>query len=269
MEYEGEGVDKQGDDDQATDSGNNMTCEFNLQRSALFEWGSCELAYLGHLDLAKLVPQILNGVQADERSDQESNPFNTAHEADAHTGQDEPSEPLRAETLLLQRVELGPAQHGREGEAQQHRIQEDESADGGVGILAEHHERDEPHGSASEVERLGGIVGQGDRDSSKESIECPHHDVVQVLRVLLPGLEFEGSIVACEVSGQSNQHLSERRVHIEVEFAFEVVRTEFPETVILLIPLYCTSEVGLEAKGGLTELHPRSRLATGQSCIVE
>lgn len=129
-------------------------------------------------------------------------------------------------------MESSPAQHSREREAQEHRVQENESTDRGIGVLAEHHKRDEPYSRPLEVELAGGVVGQGDRDGSKESIECSHHCVVQLFRVRLPRFEFKRSIVACEVPRQPNQHLSEGRMHIEIEFALEVVRTEFPKAVV-------------------------------------
>ena len=89
---------------------------------------------------------------------------------------------------MLQAVEPGPAQHGGEGEAQQHGIQEDKAADGGVRVLAEHHQRDEPDGRSLEVQLVGGVVGQRDADGAEEGVERPHERVVELVRVLSPDL---------------------------------------------------------------------------------
>lgn len=185
--------------------------------------------------MTKLVPQILDGVETNKCGDEEANPLNTAHATNTNTSQDEPDEPVRTEALIAQLVEPSPAQHSSKGEAQKHGIQEDEAADSGVGVLAEYHERDEPDGGALEVELAGGVVGQRDAHNSEEGVECPHHDVVDFLWVCLAGLELKRSIVSCDESGQADQHLSEGRVYIEVEFALEVVRTEFTEAVVVLL----------------------------------
>ena len=117
-------------------------------------------------------------------------------------------------------MKFRPAQNSGESEAQEHRIEKDEPADGGVRILAQNHKGDEPNGRTLEVHLAGGVVGQWYTHSSKEGIESTHEGVVELIRVFLSGLEFEGTIVACHVTRQSNQHLSKRRVHIEVEFSF-------------------------------------------------
>lgn len=187
--------------------------------------------YLWHLNVAKLVPEILDGVESNHSCDEKSNPFHTVHKSNANSCQDEPCEPLSAEALVLEPMEFGPAQDSCEGKAQKHRVEEDESADSGVGVLAEHHKRNEPNGRAFEVHLAGSEVCQWDTDSSKEGVESAHEGVVELIGVFLSGFEFEGPIVACHVSGQSNQHLSKRRVHIEVEFTFEVVGTEFTKTI--------------------------------------
>ena len=85
-----------------------------------------------HLEVAELVPQILNRVQADECGSEETNPFDTTDAADRYTSKKQPDAPLRREWVFPQAVKLGPAEHSREGEEQQHRVQENEAADGGV-----------------------------------------------------------------------------------------------------------------------------------------
>ena len=51
-------------------------------------------------------------------------------------------------------VELGPAEHGREGEEEQHRVQQDKPADSGIGVLDKDHERHEPDSRPLEVQLL-------------------------------------------------------------------------------------------------------------------
>ena len=68
----------------------------------------------------------------------------------------------------------------------------------------------------------------------ERAVEQPHEGVVQFFRVRFARLELEGAIVAGQVAGQTDEHLAQRRVDIEVEFALEVVRAEFAE--VCLVP---------------------------------
>lgn len=128
-------------------------------------------------------------------------------------------------------MELGPAQRGGHGTKEEHRVEEDEAADGGVRVLAENHKSDEPDGRELEAKLLGGIIGQGNANGTPESVELAHEGIVDLLGVGLAGLELERTIVASEQSAQTNEKLSGRRVDIEVELALEVVATKLSETV--------------------------------------
>lgn len=132
-------------------------------------------------------------------------------------------------------MELGPAQSGGHGTEEEHRIEEDEAADGGVRVLAKNHESDEPDGRELEVKRLGGKVGQGNAHGTPKSVELAHEGVVDFLGISLAGLELERSIVARKQSAQTNEELSGRRVNIEVEFALEVMATKLSETVRCIV----------------------------------
>ena len=124
---------------------------------------------------------------------------------------------------MLLTVELGPAEDGGEGEAEEHGVEENEAADSGVRVLAENSQGDEPDGRPPEVQLLCSEVGQRNADGAKCRVEEAHEGVVQLRGVRFSGLELERAIVSCEVSGQTDEHLSERWVDIEVELALEVV----------------------------------------------
>lgn len=212
-------VDRKGQDDEADDTSGKMGSQ-NLR---------------GHLDVAELVPKVLNGVETDESGNEEPNPLDTADKADAETSQEQPGEPLRREALPAQVMELGPAQSGGHGTEEEHRVEEDEATNGGVRVLAENHESDEPDGRELEAELLGGIVGHGNAHGSPESVELAHEGVVDFLGVGLAGLELERSIVTGKQSAQTNEELSGRRVDIEVKLALEVVATKLSETVRCIV----------------------------------
>ena len=132
---------------------------------------------------------------------------------------------------MLLTVELGPAEDGGEGEAKKHRIEEDETADGGVRVLAEDGQGNEPDGRSPEVQFLCSVVGQWDADGTEYRVEEAHEGVVQLLGVCFARLELKRSVVSCKVSGETDQHLAERRVDIEVKLALEIVGTELAEAV--------------------------------------
>lgn len=192
-----------------------------------------DTTHLRHFDIAKLAPQIIDGVQSNKSGTEESNPFDTADTPNAQTSQTEPDVPFQGEALALQAMEPSPA-HGRgECEAKQHRVEQNESGDGRVRILAQHHQTNQPDCGPAEVQLSSGVVRQRDTDDTESGIESSHKGIVHIFRVLLAGLEFERSIVACQVAGQANQHLSEWGVYIEVELALEVVGAEFTEVGLI------------------------------------
>jgi hypothetical protein len=184
------------------------------------------VTYLGHLEVTKLVPQILDGVQTNESSSEHTNPLDTADATDRKTAQQKPQEPLAGEGLLLESVEAGPAENGGESEEEKHRIEQDEATDGGVRVLEQNHQGDEPGGRLAEVELLCSVVGQRNAQGAEGCVELAHKDVVDLLGVSLTRLELEGTVVSGQITRKANQHLSQRRVDIEVELALQVVGSE-------------------------------------------
>lgn len=158
----------------------------------------CILTYLGHLQITKLVPEILDGVQAKEGSTEHTDPLDTAHATNRETAHGQPESPLGRERLALKTVPLGPAEDGCEGEEEQHRVEQDESADGRVRVLEQNHHCDEPDSRLPEVQLFRSVVCQGNAESTEGCVELAHESVVELWRVCLARLEFECSVVACE-----------------------------------------------------------------------
>lgn len=216
MSSEGEHVDDGWNNDQSTNSGHDVCAKLGF-------W---------HFVVSELVPEILNGVETNQGGNEESNPLDTADASNAESSKCQPGEPLEAEALVLESVKSSPAEDRGEGKAEKHRVEEDESADSRVGVLAQDHESDKPHSWALEVELLSGKVCQWNADSAEECVKCAHEGVIEALWVPLSGLELEGSIVSSQVSRESDQHLPKRWVDIEVELSLEVVGTELSEAVL-------------------------------------
>jgi hypothetical protein len=101
---------------------------------------------------------------------------------------------------VLLAMELGPAEDSGECEAEQHRVEKNEATDGGVRVLAEHSQGNEPDGRSPEVQFLRGEVGQGDADGTEGRVKKTHEGVVQLRRVCLARLELERSVISCKVS---------------------------------------------------------------------
>jgi hypothetical protein len=187
-------------------------------------------AYQRHLGVAKLVPEILNGVETNKSSDEKTNKLDTAHAANAQTSHEQPEEPLRLKSVAALVVELGPAQNCGNSTAKQHGVEQNKAANGGVGVLAKDHERDEPDGRLPQVELLSSVIGHWDTDDAEEGIESAHESVVEFFGVFLARLELECTVVAGEDTGETNEHLAERGVDVEVVFMLDVVASEFAET---------------------------------------
>ena len=111
--------------------------------------------------------------------------------------------------------------HCRGGKEQQHRIQENKSTNCSVGILysispasgwgggctAKDHQSDEIHGEIGEFQSPCRVKHQWYTKNTKNRIKNPHEYVIDFLRILLSRFEFEGTIVASEIAGESDQHL--------------------------------------------------------------
>lgn len=185
--------------------------------------------HLRHLQVTKFVPQILDGVETNDRGTEETDPFDTADTADAQSSQAEPGIPFQREASILEAVESCPAQRGCEGEAEKHGIQKNEAGNGRIRVLKENHQADQPDGGPAEIQIASSVVGERDTDDAKQSIEGAHKSIVHIFRVLLAGLELKGSVVAGKVARKANKHLTQGRMNIEVEFALQIVRTELSE----------------------------------------
>jgi hypothetical protein len=207
MRLKGGHVDKGRNDDEPDDSRNPVR-HIDMHR---------------HFQVSELVPQVFNSVKTDHRSCEQSNPLNTADTTNRDTRHHQPEEPLEGERLLLQIVESGKAEHGRESEEKQHGIQQNEAADGGVRVLAQNHQGHEPSTSLRQPELLCRVVRQRNAERSEGGIEDSHEGVVDLRRVFLSGLEFERAIVTGQVSRQTNEYLPQRRVDIEVELSFQIM----------------------------------------------
>ena len=150
-------------------------------------------------------------------------------------------------------VELGPAEDGGHSAAQQHRVEEDKAADGGVRVLAEDHESHKPDGRSAKLELSRGEVGQGDADNTKGGIEDTHDSVVDFLGVFLARLELERTVVSSKNSGETNEHLAQRRVNIEVVLMLDIVASELAKAaklrLVKVIMMFKDQE--------RTEPHPR------------
>ena len=231
VEVKGKGVNGERDEDETEDAEGNVSNELHLFKLASVSDGCTQQTHLGHLEVAELVPKVLNSVQTDQSSDEESNPLDTADASNGDTSEHQPQTPLRREGVVLLTVELGPAEDGGECEAKKHRVEENETADSGVRVLAENSQGNKPDCRAAEVQFLCGEVGQGHADGTERGVEQAHEGVVELLRVGLATLKFERPVVSCKVSRGTDEHLAERRVDIEVELALEVVGTELAETV--------------------------------------
>lgn len=191
---------------------------------------NCFGANLGHFEISKLIPQILHGVDSNQGRTEQANHLDTTDTANAQSGQEKPREPFQGEALMLQPVEPGPAKNCGEGEAQEHRIEQDESRDSSVRVLKEHHESNQPDRDSSEPEFARSVIRQWHTNGTKEGVEDPHEHVVHIFWVFLSGFELEGSVITSEVAGQAHQYLPQRRVDIEIELALQVMGTELAET---------------------------------------
>jgi hypothetical protein len=188
------------------------------------------LTYDRHASVAKLVPEILNGVQTNERSNEETNELDTADAANADTSHEQPEEPLRLEAVVALVVELGPAEDSSDGATQQHGVEKNESANGGVRVLAKNHQSNEPDSRAAQLELSSSEISQGNANNAKGGIEGTHKGIIDIFRVFFARLKLERSVVTSEDSRETDEHLAERRVDIEVVFMLNVVASKLAET---------------------------------------
>ena len=129
-------------------------------------------------------------------------------------------------------MKSSPTQDGGKCEEEKHRVEQNEPGNGGVGVLEEDHHRHKPHCWPPEVQFSRGIIGQRYTQCPEGGIEHAHKGVVDFRRVRVTGFELERPVVSCQVTRESNKHLAEWRVHIEIELALEIVGTEFTKAMV-------------------------------------
>lgn len=116
-------------------------------------------------------------------------------------------------------MELGPAEGRGDSAAEQHGVEEDESADGCVRVLAKHHQGDEPDSGAAEIELFCRPISHWHADCAEKGIELAHEGVVYFLGICFARLELEGTVVPGKVPRQSNQELAQGRLrHVRIIF---------------------------------------------------
>ena len=235
VEVKREEVDDDRNDDETEDAESDVRGECRLWRplSARPSFTVLQIqhtTYLCDSEVTKLVPEVLNRVDTNKRSAEHTDPLDTANATNRQTSHHQPEAPLGREGLLLLTVELRPAENSGEGEEEQHRVEQDESANGCVRVLKQNHQGDEPHCRLAKVQRLCSVIGQGYAESAKGRVELAHERVVELFRIRLARLEFKGAVVAREPAREPNKHLAQRRVNIKVEFTLEVMRSEFAKT---------------------------------------
>lgn len=128
-------------------------------------------------------------------------------------------------------VELGPAEDGGHGATKKHGVEEYKSANRRVRVFAEDHEGDEPDGGLAQAELLGRVVSHGDANDAKQGVECPHKGEVDILGIFLARLELEGTVVAGKDSRETDEHLAEWGVDVEVVFVLDVVASKLAKAV--------------------------------------
>lgn len=78
------------------------------------------------------------------------------------------------------------------------------------------------------------VPTKGDHRDTKAREQHAHAHVGYALRVRLAALELKLPIVSREQACETDEHLAQRRMHVEVELAFEVVRAELSK--VSLVP---------------------------------
>lgn len=127
MQLERREVDAGGNDDETETSSTPMT----------------SIGSNGHFEIAKLVPQVFDGVHSDEGHDKETDPLDASNATDAETCKSQPEPPLVTEGPMLLLVEHQETMDSSKGKAQEHRVQEDEAGNDEPSIVAEDHQGQE------------------------------------------------------------------------------------------------------------------------------
>ena len=105
---------------------------------------------------------------------------------------------------------------------EEHRVQKNKATDGEVGIVKEDKNSSKDAGGLRHSQLLCGPVGERDHDGAKEGVKDTHESIANVW-VFGARIEPERAVVSGQGSRQSDQHLAQRWVHIEIELSLDVV----------------------------------------------
>ena len=89
---------------------------------------------------------------------------------------------------------------------------------------AQNHECDQMTRPRAQAQLDRGVPSEG---YERNTICCHHHahgHVGYTLGIQLAALELEVAVIARQETSEPNEHLSQRRVNVEIKLAFEVVR---------------------------------------------
>ena len=88
----------------------------------------------------------------------------------------------------------------------------------------QHHERDQMTRPLTHTELDCRIPPQRNERDPIRRHDDPHRDIRHPFWIHLAALELERAVVASQKTSQADEHLTQRRVHVKVELALEVVR---------------------------------------------
>src|SRR5579863_7463739 len=80
----------------------------------------------------------------------------------------------------------------------------------------------------------GGVPPEGDHQDAKGGQDDAHSDIRDVLGIHLAALELIAAVVPGQQTGEPDEHLAERGVHVKVKLALEIVRAKFAK--VRLVP---------------------------------
>ena len=84
------------------------------------------------------------------------------------------------------------------------------------------------------AELNGGVPSEGDHQDAKGGHDDAHGNIGDVLGVHLAALELIAAVVPGQQTGEPDEHLPERGVHVKVKLAPEVVRAKLAK--VRLVP---------------------------------
>jgi len=88
--------------------------------------------------------------------------------------------------------------------------------------------------SCAHAELDGGVPSEWDHQDAKGGQDDAHGNERHVFWVHLPALKLIAAVIPRQQTGEPDEHLPERRVHVKVELALEVVRTKLAK--VRLVP---------------------------------